>query len=300
MVYILNAFFDGIFLFEIGEGVALVLLKRLSDAERDGDRIYCVIRHVMSNHDGKAGKISYVIPSPLGQGRLMNEIYNTSRTDPNSIFYVECHATGTRVGDPIEANTVGNFFGRSSYDPPLLVGSVKTIIGHTEGTAGVSSLIKVAVCLYKGYITPNLHFTKINPRIKAKEYNMHVVNHITRLPPSQNGPIFIGINSFGLGGNNSHAIVYPYNSHFPKENHASIQCVNNNNNNIESISASSSFTTSLDNIQTIYLHAKANQYFIIILSGKIIVCYFFEQKTHFISSLNSIKIHAYLLLSRYE
>lgn len=210
-----------------------------------------------------------MVPSVLGQGRLMSQIYDASHTDPKSVFYVECHATGTQVGDPVEANSVGNFFARSFYDPPLLVGSVKAIIGHTEGTAGVSSLIKVALCLYKGCITPNLHFTTINPRIKAKEYNMHVVTHITRLPLPQNGPLFIGINSFGVGGNNCHAIVYPYISHSTKENPVPIESLANNNG--ENILISSGFTTSSDSIQAIFPRTKFNQYFIFIFTGKLIV-----------------------------
>lgn len=187
-----------------------MLLKRLSDAERDGDRIYCVIREVMTNHDGKINKSAYVVPATYGQTQLLSRIYNASKTDPKSVFYVECHGTGTQIGDPVEANTIGKYFGRSSQDSPLLIGSTKSVLGHTEGASGVTALIKTALCLYKRWITPNMHFNHINPQIKIDEYNLHVVLNMTSLPSSRDNPIIIGINSFGMGGNNCHAIIYDY------------------------------------------------------------------------------------------
>ena len=182
----------------------MVLLKRLSDAIRDKDRIYCVIRDVMVSHDGHQGKNGYNVPSSDGQTRLLDEIYTRSDTEKNSVFYIEGHGTGTQVGDPIEANTLGAFFNRSSYDSPLLIGSVKSVIGHTEGAAGVASLIKTALCLKHRLIPPNMNFNRIHPKIDAKKYNLHVVNHLTPFPDH---PITVGINSFGIGGNTAHAIV---------------------------------------------------------------------------------------------
>ncbi|UJR34949.1 hypothetical protein I4U23_027727 [Adineta vaga] len=140
------------------EGVGLILLKRLSDAIRDQDKIYCVIRH----------------------------------------------GTGTQVGDPIEANTIGHFFNRSPYNSPLLIGSVKSVIGHTEGTAGIASLIKIALCMKYRMITPNMNFTRLNPKIHAEKYNLHIVNHLVNFPEQL---ITVGINNFGIGGNTAHAIV---------------------------------------------------------------------------------------------
>ncbi|CAF4205444.1 unnamed protein product [Rotaria sp. Silwood2] len=186
------------------EGVGLVLLKRLKDAIRDKDHIYCVIRDIMVSHDGNEGKAGYTVPSSHGQTRLLNEIYMRNNIDPNKIFYIEGHGTGTQVGDPIEANTLGAFFKRSSYNPPLLIGSVKSIIGHTEGTAGVASLIKIGLCMKHRMITPNMNFTRINPKIHSMKYNLHVVSHIVSFPDEL---ISIGINSFGIGGNTAHVIV---------------------------------------------------------------------------------------------
>ncbi|CAF4298894.1 unnamed protein product, partial [Adineta steineri] len=118
-----------------GDGLGLIMLKRLSDAERDCDRIYCVIRDVLSNHDGNDDKSSFVVPSAAGQTRLLTDVYKRTNFDPQRIFYIEAHGTGTPVGDPIEANCLGRFFNRSSLEPPLLIGSVKSNLGHTEGAA---------------------------------------------------------------------------------------------------------------------------------------------------------------------
>ncbi|CAF0982640.1 unnamed protein product [Adineta steineri] len=194
-----------------GDGLGLLLLKRLSDAERDGDRIYCVLRDALSSQDGSEDKSNFVVPSGVGQARLLTEIYSRTKFDPRYIFYVEAHGTGTPVGDPIEANCLGRFFNRSSLDPPLLIGSVKSNLGHTEGAAGVASLIKVAMCMYHRTIPPSMQFTSLNPKIEAQRYNIHVVQHCVPFPPHNIGePIAIGINSFGMGGSTAHAIVEEY------------------------------------------------------------------------------------------
>ncbi|CAF1593232.1 unnamed protein product, partial [Adineta steineri] len=140
-----------------GDGLGLLLLKRLSDAERDGDRIYCVVRDVLS---------------AAGQERLLANIYSRNNYDTRRILFVEAHGTGTPVGDPIEANGLGRFFNRSNLDPPLLLGSIKSNLGHTEGAAGVASLIKVAMCMHYRGITPNMQFTSLNPKIEAQKYNL--------------------------------------------------------------------------------------------------------------------------------
>jgi len=183
----------------------------LRDAERDGDRIYCVLRDVLTNHDGNEGKNSYVIPSPVGQTRLLVDIYQRAKLDPRHIFYIEAHGTGTPIGDPIEANSLGQFFNRSMLDSPLIIGSVKSNLGHTEGAAGVAALIKVALSMRYRTIPPNMHFTALNPKIEAQRYNLHIVQNLVQFPPyDDNNKVAIGINSFGIGGNNAHAIVEEY------------------------------------------------------------------------------------------
>jgi acyl transferase domain-containing protein len=199
----------------LGEGLGLVLLKRLEDAERDNDKIYCVLHDILSNHDGCEAKKGYVVPAAAGQERLLTEIYTRTQYDRNRIFYVEAHGTGTQVGDPIEANTIGKFFQRSLIDPPLLIGSVKSNVGHTEGTAGIASLIKVAMSMRQRKIPPNMHFTALNPKIEAQHFNLHVVQTVVPFPlfdpNNENGyPVAIGLSTFGIGGNNAHAIIEEY------------------------------------------------------------------------------------------
>jgi polyketide synthase 13 len=196
------------------EGLGLLLLKRLSDAERDGDRIYCVLRDILSNNDGNEDKRSFLAPSSSGQMRILGSIYERVNLDPQRVFYVEAHGTGTPVGDPIEANTLGRFFNRSRSDPPLLVGSVKSNLGHTEAGSGITSLIKVALCMRHRAIPPNMHFKALNPKIQAEHYNIHVVQRLVPFPSlTDKDAVIIGINSFGLGGNNAHAIVEEYRPH---------------------------------------------------------------------------------------
>ncbi|CAF1090267.1 unnamed protein product [Adineta steineri] len=191
-----------------GDGLGLLLLKRLSDAEHDGDRIYCVIRDVLSGHDGNEDKLKFVVPSAAGQGRLLANIYSRNNFDTRKILFVEAHGTGTPAGDPIEANCLGRFFNRSNLDPPLLLGSIKSNLGHTEGAAGVASLIKVAMCMYYRDITENMQFTSLNSKIDAQKYNLHIVQNFILSPSLPNNEkIAIGINSFGMGGTTTHAII---------------------------------------------------------------------------------------------
>ncbi|CAF4015291.1 unnamed protein product, partial [Adineta steineri] len=168
-------------------------------------------QHTYINHDGNEDKNSFVVPSAAGQARLLNDIYKQADFDPRRIFYVEAHGTGTPIGDPIEANCLGQFFNRSCFDPPLLLGSVKSNLGHTEGAAGIAGLIKTAMCMHHRTIPPNMHFTSLNPNIEAQRYNLHIVQHSVQFPfGNDNESLAMGINSFGMGGNNVHAIIEEY------------------------------------------------------------------------------------------
>ncbi|CAF4187185.1 unnamed protein product [Adineta steineri] len=187
----------------LGDGLNLLLLKRLSDAEHD----------VLSGHDENQDKINFVVSSASGQGRLLENIYSINNFDTRKLLFVEAHGTGTLVGDPIEANCLGRFFNRSNLDPPLLLDLIKSNLGHTEGAADVILIIKVAMCMYHRGITANMQFTSFNPKIDAQKYNLHIVQNFLPFPSLLNNEkIAIGVNSFGMGGTTTHAIIEEYQS----------------------------------------------------------------------------------------
>ncbi|CAF1393313.1 unnamed protein product [Adineta steineri] len=178
------------------------------DTEPDGDRIHYVIRGVLSGHDGNQDKINFVVSSASGQGQLLANIYSRNNFDTRTILFVEAHGTGTPVGDPSEANCLGRFFNRSNLDPLLLLGSIKSNLGHTEGAVGVASLIKVAMCMYHRGITENMQFTSLNPKVDAQKYSLHILQNFVSFPSLPNNEkIAIGVNSFGMGGTTTYAII---------------------------------------------------------------------------------------------
>ncbi|CAF1419162.1 unnamed protein product [Adineta steineri] len=150
----------------------LMVMLKISDAEHD----------VLSGHDGNEDKTNFVVPSAAGQGRLLENIYSRNNFDTRKILFVEAHGTDTPVGDPIEANSLGRFFNRSNLDPPLLLCSIKSNLGHTEGAAGIASLIKAAMCMYHRDITANMQFTSLNPKIDAQKYNLHILQNFVSFP----------------------------------------------------------------------------------------------------------------------
>jgi phthiocerol/phenolphthiocerol synthesis type-I polyketide synthase C len=187
-----------------GEGSGAVLLKPLSAALADGDHIYACIRATGTNQDGRTNGIT--VPSPIAQEALVRETCAEAGLKPSSIHYVEAHGTGTPVGDPIEAHALGVALGQHRpAGKPLLIGSVKTNIGHLEAAAGIAGLIKLALVLKHRVIPANLHFRKPNPNIDLKKLNLRVVAKKEKLPAT--GPLFGAINSFGFGGANAHAVL---------------------------------------------------------------------------------------------
>ena len=161
-----------------GEGFAVVVIKRLDDALKHGDTIRGIIRATGANQDGRTPGISQ--PSGAAQERLIRDTY--SGLNLGLTRYFEAHGTGTQVGDPTEAKAVATAF--KSCRPlgsPLYVGSVKTNIGHLEGTSGLASLIKTMLILEKGLIPPNIWFQKINPKIRENEWNIKVTSTLLLL-----------------------------------------------------------------------------------------------------------------------
>ncbi|UKZ48078.1 putative Hybrid PKS-NRPS biosynthetic cluster [Trichoderma virens] len=191
-----------------GEGVSAVLLKPLSKAVEDGDHIECVIRETGMNSDGRTPGIT--MPSWTAQSKLIRQTYRNAGLDPvaDRPQFFECHGTGTLAGDPVEARAVMESFfppNSSAAETPnaskLYCGSIKTVIGHLEGCAGLAGLLKVSLALQNGLVPPNLLFNSLNPAIKAF---LRQTSEVTK------GPRRASLNSFGFGGTNVHAIVEQY------------------------------------------------------------------------------------------
>ena len=159
-----------------GEGVGVVIIKRLDDALRDGDTIRAIIRATGSNQDGKTPVITQ--PNGDAQERLIRDTYRTAALDLKTTRYFEAHGTGTRIGDPTEARAIAAAFkGQRSPDAPLYIGAVKTNIGHLEGASGIAGLIKAILVLESGLIPPNLWYEKVNPEIPEATWNIRVYLH---------------------------------------------------------------------------------------------------------------------------
>ncbi|WP_256914947.1 type I polyketide synthase, partial [Streptomyces hilarionis] len=186
-----------------GEGGGLVVLKRLDDAVADGDRIHCVLLGSAVNNDG--GGASLTTPDGAAQQELLREAYGQARTPAAQVAYVELHGTGTRTGDPIEAAALGEVLGRDRpADRPLLVGSVKTNIGHLDGAAGVVGLIKVALSFGHRLLPASLNYAEPNPSIPFERLALRVND---AAGPWPEGARLAGVSSFGIGGTNCHVVV---------------------------------------------------------------------------------------------
>jgi acyl transferase domain-containing protein/surfactin synthase thioesterase subunit len=189
-----------------GSGVGAVLLKELAAAVADGNHIYAVIRGSAINNDG-ADKVSYTASSVAGQARAMIEALLIADASPDDIAYVECHGTGTLIGDPLEIDALTRAFRtgtqRSGFSA---IGSVKTNIGHLEQTAGLAGLIKTALALKRGKIPPSLNFQRPNPKIDFAA-SPFFVNTQCRDWPAGDRPRLAAVNSLGLGGTNAFVVL---------------------------------------------------------------------------------------------
>ncbi|KAL4734357.1 hypothetical protein BDV11DRAFT_174852 [Aspergillus similis] len=189
-----------------GEGIATIVIKRLSDAIIAGDSIRAIVRESGLNQDGKTETIT--TPSEEAQVTLMRDCYRRAGLDYADTQYLEAHGTGTSTGDPIECRAIATVFKDSrSSGQPLRIGSVKTNVGHTEAASGLASLIKVVMGLEKGKIPPSINFEKPNPKIALDEWNLRVVTSLEDWPAGPGGVRRASINNFGFGGTNAHLIV---------------------------------------------------------------------------------------------
>ncbi|AOR36934.1 hypothetical protein BFF78_07140 [Streptomyces fodineus] len=185
-----------------GEGAGVVVLKRLADAIADGDPVYCVLLGGAVNHDGPG---ALTVPNAQAQSALLSEACRAARVAPDQVRYVELHGTGTRAGDPVEASALADVFGEGrDAAQPLLVGSVKTNIGHLDAAAGVLGLIKVALSMRHGLLPASLNYRTPNPDIPLQEWKLRVN---AAAAPWPDGPRLAGVSSFGIGGTNCHLVV---------------------------------------------------------------------------------------------
>ncbi|MEH2009314.1 type I polyketide synthase [Nostoc sp.] len=188
-----------------GEGCGVVVLKRLKDALADEDNILALIRGSAVNHNGRSS--SLIAPNGMSQQATIRQALENSGVDSAQIDYVEVQGTGTSVGEPIEVAALGAVFGKNRpQDKPLVIGSVKTNIGHLEPASGIASLIKVVLALQHGEIPPHLHFQQPNPYIKWDEFSLKVPTE--RMPWSIGAKRRLaGVNTFGFSGTNAHLIL---------------------------------------------------------------------------------------------
>ncbi|XP_070581121.1 fatty acid synthase-like [Ptychodera flava] len=183
------------------EACVAVLLMKSPVAKR----VYCEVVHSGTNTDGYKEQ-GVTFPSGMEQRNLLERVYKEADIDPKEVVYVEAHGTGTKVGDPQEMNSIDKVFCQDrDVDNPLLVGSVKSNMGHPEPSAGLAAIAKIILAMEKGVIPPNLHFNEANPEIPAlTEGRMKVVDEATEFPDG-----LVGVNSFGFGGSNVHVILRP-------------------------------------------------------------------------------------------
>jgi phthiocerol/phenolphthiocerol synthesis type-I polyketide synthase C len=188
------------------DGVGLVLLKPLSQAQADGDHIYAVIRGSAVNNDGSSGGF-LMTPSQRGQEAVIRDAYRNAGVSPGQVQYIEAHGTGTSVGDPIEAAALGAVINEGrAKDRPCLIGSVKTNIGHTEAASGIAGLIKVALSLKHRAIPANLHLQEPNPKIPFESYSIALQRDYGAWPVDSS-PALAGVSSFGINGTNAHMVL---------------------------------------------------------------------------------------------
>lgn len=204
-----------------GEGVGVVVLKRLSEAERDGDSIYAVVRSSAVNHGGRANSLT--APNTTAQADVIVRAYGGAGIDPQTVGYIEAHGTGTALGDPVEINALKSAFARLAKDggpvgygtPGCGIGSVKTNIGHLELAAGIAGLIKVLLQLRHRTLAPSLHSEPQNPYIDLSGSPFFVVREAqpwraVRDAEGRDLPLRAGISSFGFGGVNAHVVLEEY------------------------------------------------------------------------------------------
>jgi acyl transferase domain-containing protein/acyl-CoA synthetase (AMP-forming)/AMP-acid ligase II/pimeloyl-ACP methyl ester carboxylesterase len=183
-----------------GEGCGVVILKRLEDARRDGDRILAVVKGSAINQDGRSNGLT--APNGLSQQAVMRQALANANLAPGELSYIESHGTGTSLGDPIEVNALKVVLG--TREQACYLGSLKTNIGHLEAAAGIAGLIKTVLCLQQEAIPPNLHFQELNPLIDLGDSQLTIPQQLQSWNAETR---YAGVSSFGFGGTNAHVVL---------------------------------------------------------------------------------------------
>ena len=184
-----------------GEGVAVLVLRRLADAEAAGLPIYAIIEGGAVNSDGRSNGLT--APNRWAQQQVVSAAYEQAGLQPEEVSFIEAHGTGTVLGDMIEAKALGALHGVERASP-CGIGSIKGNLGHTEGAAGIAGLIKVALSLHHGVVPPSRHAEQENPRLRLPDHGLQLLAEPFELP---SGTVHAGVSSFGLGGTNAHVVV---------------------------------------------------------------------------------------------
>jgi acyl transferase domain-containing protein len=196
-----------------GNGIGVVILKKLSQAISDNDHIEAVIEGFAQNNDG-GEKMGFTAPNQTAQAQVIKLALRNANLSPNDITYLEAHGTGTVQGDPIEANAIDQVFQSTNRKNSLAVGSVKSNIGHLDAAAGIAGFIKTVLCLKYETLVPSLHFNTLNPAIHWEKSKIYVSTIATQWNTTPSKKRIAGISSFAIGGTNAHVIV----SEAPKTN----------------------------------------------------------------------------------
>ncbi|OYE05574.1 type I polyketide synthase [Nostoc sp. 'Peltigera membranacea cyanobiont' 232] len=194
----------------LGEGIGMIVLKRLEDAERDNDKIYAVIKGIGTSSDGRYKSI--YAPRKEGQVKALERAYEDAGFSPATVGLMEAHGTGTMAGDPTEFGSLKDFFDvHDSKKQHIALGSVKSQIGHTKAAAGAASLIKTALALHHKVLPPTINITEPNPKLNIKNSSFYL-NTETRpwIRPEGEAPRRAGVSSFGFGGTNYHVVLEEY------------------------------------------------------------------------------------------
>lgn len=242
------------------EAIGALFLKRLSDAVRDEDVIRGVIRTSAVNTNGKVEGMGITFPNALGQERVLRQAYETAGLDPNETAYLECHGTGTPTGDPIEVRAVARGMNDTrSREKPLILGTAKANIGHSEAASGIFATMKAALVTEKAEIPGVYGFRKLNPNIKDKEWNVQIAKDLMAWPAGFDVRR-ASVSSFGYGGTNAHLVVEAVESMVPFYNwHGETKAAANYTYDRESLDRPFLLTMSAHDQKTLLRNIRAHQ-----------------------------------------